>query len=64
VGKEVFKGWAEAVNHHHIESCFCAKPTGTRDAGCSSKLLVNMELVLQGTVLSVEWLEFNHDILP
>jgi len=42
VNKEVLKGSAETIDHHHIEASFRTKPMGMRDTGPSLKLCVDM----------------------
>ena len=45
VNKEVLKGQAEAIDHHHIEASFHTKPMGRRDTSPSLKFCVDLKLM-------------------
>ena len=62
VNKEILKGWAEILNHYHIKASFYAIPMDTVDPSPSTKLCIDLILMLQGVILSFHWLEFNGDI--
>jgi hypothetical protein len=62
--KEIIKGWANILYHHCIKAIFHAKPMDTGDASPSTKLRIDMILVMQGAILSFHQLKFNNNIFP
>jgi hypothetical protein len=60
--KEIVKGWANILYHHCIKAIFHAKPMDIGDPSPSTKLHIDMILVMQGVILSSHQLKFNDDI--
>jgi hypothetical protein len=63
LNKEVLEGWTEPINRHCIETSLNTKPTNLRYASSFTKFLINIKLMFEGMIFSVQRLEFNYNVL-
>ena len=61
--EEVLQGWAEQVDDHGIVVTLCPEPTDKGNADATGKRLVDLGLVLELRVLSLDGLELDGDLL-